>query len=43
MHPAGDHTVVIGAVESFDVLSERAPLLFVRSAFTRAPEKGTST
>jgi flavin reductase (DIM6/NTAB) family NADH-FMN oxidoreductase RutF len=43
MHPAGDHTVVIGAVDSFDVLSERAPLLFVRSAFTRAPEKGTST
>lgn len=30
-HPAGDHTVVFGAVRAFDVLTDRPPLLFVRS------------
>lgn len=36
-HAAGDHTVVIGAVRTFDVLSDRPPLLFVRSRFAHLP------
>lgn len=31
--PAGDHTVLIGAVRAFDLLNDRTPLLFVRSEF----------
>ncbi|MFD7660924.1 flavin reductase family protein [Actinosynnema sp. NPDC059797] len=38
VHAAGDHTVVIGAVRAFDVLSDRPPLLFVRSRFGRLTE-----
>jgi flavin reductase (DIM6/NTAB) family NADH-FMN oxidoreductase RutF len=38
VHPAGDHSLVIGAVQAFDVLSERAPLLFVRSRFGLAAQ-----
>jgi flavin reductase len=30
-HSAGDHALVVGAVVAFDVLSDRPPLLFVRS------------
>jgi flavin reductase (DIM6/NTAB) family NADH-FMN oxidoreductase RutF len=30
-HAAGDHELVIGAVVDFDALSDRPPLLFVRS------------
>lgn len=33
IHPAGDHTLVVGEVRAFDVLSDRPPLLFVRSRF----------
>ncbi|MCP2242616.1 flavin reductase family protein [Lentzea aerocolonigenes] len=33
-YTAGDHTMLIGAVRAYDVLSDRPPLLFVRSRFT---------
>jgi flavin reductase (DIM6/NTAB) family NADH-FMN oxidoreductase RutF len=33
IHPAGDHTLVVGDVRAFDILSDRPPLLFVRSRF----------
>jgi flavin reductase len=36
-YPAGDHTVLTGHVQAFDVLSERLPLLFVRSRYVPAP------
>jgi flavin reductase len=39
MHEAGDHTVVIGAVHAFDVMSERAPLIFMRSQFVGPPDQ----
>lgn len=35
-HTAGDHTVVIGRVQTFDLLADCSPLLFVRSRFTGA-------
>lgn len=35
--PAGDHTVVIGAVHAFDALSAQPPLLFSHSRFTATP------
>jgi flavin reductase (DIM6/NTAB) family NADH-FMN oxidoreductase RutF len=38
---AGDHTVLIGRVHAFDVLSDRAPLLFVRSHFADLPDRAT--
>lgn len=38
VHVAGDHTMVIGAVHAFDVLSDRPPLLFVRNRFTQLPD-----
>lgn len=38
-HSAGDHSLIVGAVVDFDVLADRAPLLFVRSRIgvTAAP------
>lgn len=39
MHLAGDHTMVVGAVRAFDVLSDRPPLLFVRSRFTQPSDQ----
>jgi flavin reductase len=39
LHRTGDHTLVIGGVRAFDVLSERPPLLFVRSRFLQTPEQ----
>ncbi|TJZ59105.1 flavin reductase [Streptomyces piniterrae] len=36
-HTAGDHTVVLGNVEAFDVLSEEPPLLFHDSRLVPAP------
>ncbi|MEV7560547.1 flavin reductase family protein [Streptomyces sp. NPDC089795] len=36
-HPAGDHTVVIGAVHAFDTLSGQPSLLFSGSRFSAAP------
>lgn len=38
-HVAGDHTVVIGAVRTFDVLSDRPPLLFVQRQLTQLPDR----
>jgi flavin reductase (DIM6/NTAB) family NADH-FMN oxidoreductase RutF len=35
-HVAGDHTLVVGRVGSFDVLSERPPLVFARSRIGEA-------
>jgi len=40
VHVVGDHTMVIGAVRVFDVLSDRPPLLFVQSRFAQLPDKG---
>jgi flavin reductase (DIM6/NTAB) family NADH-FMN oxidoreductase RutF len=38
VHVAGDHTMVVGEVRAFDVLSQRPPLLFVGSRFTELRE-----
>jgi 3-hydroxy-9,10-secoandrosta-1,3,5(10)-triene-9,17-dione monooxygenase reductase component len=35
VHPGGDHVIVVGQVESLDICSEDAPLLFFRSEFRR--------
>lgn len=34
MHEAGDHMMIIGAVQDYGVLSDRPPLLFIGSRFT---------
>ncbi|MEU2158770.1 flavin reductase family protein [Streptomyces sp. NPDC019396] len=39
-HQAGDHTVVIAGVRAFGVLSDRAPLLFVRSRLVAPANRG---
>jgi flavin reductase (DIM6/NTAB) family NADH-FMN oxidoreductase RutF len=39
MHAAGDHALVVGAVAAFDVLSDRPPLLFVRSRIGALPQR----
>ncbi len=38
IHLAGDHTIVLGEVRAMDVLSDRPPLLFVRSRLTQLPD-----
>ncbi|MFJ8677145.1 flavin reductase family protein [Streptomyces sp. NPDC093589] len=38
--PAGDHTVLLGRVERFDVLSHRPPLLFADSRLLPGPRPG---
>lgn len=43
VHVVGDHTMVIGAVRAFDVLSDRPPLLFVQSRFAQFARQGLST
>jgi flavin reductase (DIM6/NTAB) family NADH-FMN oxidoreductase RutF len=38
-HAAGDHALVVGAVAPFGVLSDRPPLLFVRSRIGALPQR----
>lgn len=37
-HPAGDHTIVVGAVQAFGLLSEEPALLFSRSRLGAEPD-----
>jgi flavin reductase (DIM6/NTAB) family NADH-FMN oxidoreductase RutF len=38
VHPAGDHTIVVGAVQAFGLLSEEPALLFSRSRLGTEPD-----
>jgi flavin reductase (DIM6/NTAB) family NADH-FMN oxidoreductase RutF len=39
VYVAGDHTMVIGAVRAFDVLSDQPPLLFVQRRYAQLPDR----
>jgi flavin reductase (DIM6/NTAB) family NADH-FMN oxidoreductase RutF len=39
VYVAGDHTMVIGAVRAFDVLSDQPPLLFVQRQYAQLPDR----